>query len=217
MVDIQYNKNNLVIIGAGGLGREIYSWFSQSNKYIENYNCLGFIDDDSSKLDGFGLGLEILESLVNNNLIKYPNLILAINNSEVKSELFSRIDSNYTKIIGFIHQNCVIGINSSIDKTVTVFPFVTISCFVTIARGVFINNGSQIGHDVTIGEFTNIMANVDIGGECKIGKNVFIGTGVTILPRVTIPDNCIIGAGSVVFRNIKTAGTYVGNPAKRLI
>lgn len=217
MVDIQYNREDLVIIGAGGLGRELYSWFSQSDKFIEKYNFLGFIDDDSSKFDGFDFNLEIIEPLKNNNLIKYSNLILAINNSDLKSELFSRIDPNNTKIIGFIHDNCVIGMNSLIDKSVTLFPFVTISCFVTIARGVFINNGSQIGHDVTIDEYTNVMANVDVGGECKIGKNVFIGTGVTILPRVTIPDNCIIGAGSVVFRNIKTAGTYVGNPAKRLI
>jgi acetyltransferase-like isoleucine patch superfamily enzyme len=60
------------------------------------------------------------------------------------------------------------------------------------------------------------MANVDIGGNCEICDKVFIGSGATILPGIKIPENTIIGAGSVVFRNIKESGTYVGNPAKKI-
>ena len=85
-----------------------------------------------------------------------------------------------------------------------------------IGKSVFINNGSQIGHDVVIMDYVNIMANVDIGGNCEIGEMVTIGTGATILPGIKIPANTFIGAGSVVFRSIKQPGTYVGNPAKKI-
>jgi acetyltransferase-like isoleucine patch superfamily enzyme len=61
------------------------------------------------------------------------------------------------------------------------------------------------------------MANVDVGGGCKIGNNVTIGSGATVLPKVKIPDNTTIGAGSVVLRSIKEAGTYFGNPAKKIL
>jgi acetyltransferase-like isoleucine patch superfamily enzyme len=48
-----------------------------------------------------------------------------------------------------------------------------------------------------------------------IGNNVSIGSNATILP-VSICDNVVIGAGSVVTKNIKESGIYVGNPAKKI-
>jgi acetyltransferase-like isoleucine patch superfamily enzyme len=49
-----------------------------------------------------------------------------------------------------------------------------------------------------------------------IGNRVSIGSNATIMP-VTIADNVVIGAGSVVTKDIPTAGTYAGNPARRLL
>jgi acetyltransferase-like isoleucine patch superfamily enzyme len=51
--------------------------------------------------------------------------------------------------------------------------------------------------------------------ETVIGNRVAIGSNATILP-VRIVDNVVIGAGSVVTRDIMAAGTYAGNPARRL-
>ena len=49
----------------------------------------------------------------------------------------------------------------------------------------------------------------------RIDNNVYIGTNSTILP-VKICSNVVIGAGSVVTKDIKIPGKYVGNPAKLL-
>ena len=48
-----------------------------------------------------------------------------------------------------------------------------------------------------------------------VGDRVSIGSNATILP-VTICDDVVIGAGAVVTRDIAEAGTYAGNPARRL-
>ncbi|MFM7168035.1 MAG: acyltransferase [Planctomycetaceae bacterium] len=49
----------------------------------------------------------------------------------------------------------------------------------------------------------------------EIGDRVSIGSNATILP-VRICSDVVIGAGSVVTRDITTAGTYAGNPARKL-
>jgi acetyltransferase-like isoleucine patch superfamily enzyme len=49
----------------------------------------------------------------------------------------------------------------------------------------------------------------------NIGNHVSIGSNATILP-VSICDGVIIGAGSVVTKDIKEKGIYVGNPAKKI-
>ncbi|WP_159479137.1 acetyltransferase [Chryseobacterium sp. 18068] len=213
MEDIQYS-NETVIIGAGGLGRELVSFINNSSIFKKVPNVIGFIDDDKKALDNFDISLKVIDSLSENDFNKYESILLAINNSDIKRNIFSTIDSS--KICGFIHHSCIIGDRAKLHQSVIVFPNVLVSCDTEISQGVFINCGSQIGHDVFIDEFTNIMANVDIGGNCKIGKNVMIGTGSTIYPGVKIADNTIIGAGSVVFRSIKNSGTYVGNPAKKI-
>lgn len=214
MEDIQYSKES-VIIGAGGFGRELLSFINHSRKFNGNVpNIVGFVDDNQTALDQFNLDLKVIDSLSDNDLNKYESIILAINNSDVKRNIFTNTDNS--KIQGFVHHTCIIGDRTKVDQSVILFSNVLISCDAEVSKGVFINCGSQIGHDVFIDEFTNIMANVDLGGHCKIGKNVLIGTGSTIYPGVKIADNTIIGAGSVVFRNIKEAGTYVGNPAKKI-
>jgi acetyltransferase-like isoleucine patch superfamily enzyme len=43
-----------------------------------------------------------------------------------------------------------------------------------------------------------------------------IGAGAVILDKLSICNNVIIGAGSVVIRDINDAGTYVGNPIRRI-
>jgi acetyltransferase-like isoleucine patch superfamily enzyme len=49
----------------------------------------------------------------------------------------------------------------------------------------------------------------------KLGNHVSIGTNVTVLP-VAICDHVVVGAGSVVTKDIREPGIYVGNPARLL-
>jgi acetyltransferase-like isoleucine patch superfamily enzyme len=52
--------------------------------------------------------------------------------------------------------------------------------------------------------------------ETVIGNRVSIGSNATIMP-VRIADDVVIGAGAVVKWDITAAGTYAGNPARRLL
>jgi sugar O-acyltransferase (sialic acid O-acetyltransferase NeuD family) len=215
MVDTQFNKKPFVIIGAGGLGREIFSWISQSQIFSNKFECIGFIDDTLDKVAGSNYP-KVIDNTIDNDFSNYSNVLLAIADSNFRKEVLG-ILKNETKVIGFIHDTVLLGMNCEYCDDLIALPNVIISCDTKIGKSVFVNNGTQIGHDVIIGAFTNVMANVDIGGHCQIGSNVTIGSGATILPKVKIPDNTIIGAGSVVIKSIKESGTYFGNPSKRII
>lgn len=213
MEDTQYNKSEIIIIGAGGLAREIVSWRNTSG--VKN-NIFGFMDDFYDPLLNNTKGVNVIGkidfSLFNENQVA----ICAIADCDKKQALLEQANL-YNKIfIEYIHNTCLIGEKSEIGVGLVLLPYAIISCDATIGDLVFINNGSQIGHDVVIGNYTSIMANVDIGGGAIIGNNVFIGSNAVILPGVKIPDNTRIGAGSVVLKSIKQVGTYFGNPAKKI-
>lgn len=213
MEDIQFNNKEIVIIGAGGMAREILSWMTQTET---NLNVAGFLDDNLQALDNYKAELPILGKLDFNLIQPKQSIIMAIMDCKLKEKIFKDCLDQSISIATYKHPTTLIGSRTSVGKGLVMFPNSLISSDATIGDFVFINNGSQIGHDVTIGHFSSIMANVDIGGGAQIGNNVFIGSGAIILPGVKIPDNTVIGAGSVVIRTIKQNGSYFGNPAKKI-
>lgn len=198
-----------ILIGAGGLAREIESWNTQQSGNVEFIGCL---DDNLLALADLSLDLKVLDQI--QNASKYDNFVMAVMDCDFKENFHKKHEEK--KIQNYIHSTSMIGMRTIVGKGLVLMPYAIISCDAIISDLVFVNSGSQIGHDVKIGNYTSIMANVDIGGGAVIGSNVFIGSGATILPGVKIPDGTRIGAGSVVLRSIKTAGSYFGNPAKKI-
>ena len=117
-----------------------------------------------------------------------------------------------------IGDNCFIGPFTEIQKNVSIGNDCKIQSHSFICEMVTIGNNCFIGHGVM---FVNDLfkdgtpANGDQTkwGKTIIGNHVSIGSNATILP-VEICDHVVIGAGAVVTKNITTAGTYYGNPAR---
>lgn len=118
----------------------------------------------------------------------------------------------------------------AIGSNVFVGPFVEIQKDVNIGERTKIQSHSficelvDIGKDCFIGHGVMFINDTFVKGgpargdkslwkQTKIGNNVSIGSNATILP-VTVCSNVVIGAGSVVTKDIKAPGVYVGNPAK---
>lgn len=51
----------------------------------------------------------------------------------------------------------------------------------------------------------------------SIGENCFLGAGCKILAGCIMEDDVIIGSNAVVLNGRYTSGTYVGNPAKKIV
>ena len=214
MEGTQHSNDEIIILGAGGLAREILSWHNKSSD--KKGNIIGFIDDNLEALKEYDINIRILGKIVLEQIKHNQSIICGISNVEVKEKLYHEIVKNKISIQSYIHGTCLIGERTNFGIGLVLLPNALVSCDVNIGNLVLINIGSQVGHDVSIGDFTSIMANVDIGGGAKIGKNVFIGSNAVILPGVVIPNNTRIGAGSLVLKSIKQSGTYFGNPARKI-
>lgn len=118
----------------------------------------------------------------------------------------------------------------AIGSNVFVGPFVEIQKDVNIGERTKIQSHSficelvDIGKDCFIGHGVMFINDTFVKGgpargdkslwkQTRIGDNVSIGSNVTVLP-VTVCNNVVIGAGSVVTKDIKAPGVYVGNPAR---
>lgn len=118
----------------------------------------------------------------------------------------------------------------SIGDNVQIGPFVEIQKNVSIGKGTKIQSHSFICELVSIGKecfighgvmfINDLFQNGKAAGgdttkwkSTNIANYVSIGSNATILP-VHICEKVVIGAGSVVTKDIRQPGIYVGNPAK---
>jgi sugar O-acyltransferase (sialic acid O-acetyltransferase NeuD family) len=92
--------------------------------------------------------------------------------------------------------------------------FVNVSAF--IGRNCIVNSGAIIEHDAYIGDHCHISTRTVVNGEVRVGERSFVGSNSVIKNTMSIVPDTIIGAGSVVIKPIDEAGTYGGNPAKRI-
>lgn len=122
---------------------------------------------------------------------------------------------------------CSIGSGSFVGPFVEIQKGVVIGERTKVQSHSFICELVTIGNDCFIGHgvmFINDLFSEGgpAGGDASkwkstlIGNHVSIGSNATILP-ISICDNVVIGAGAVVTKNITEPGTYIGNPAKKLM
>ncbi|QOI97878.1 MAG: acetyltransferase [Flammeovirgaceae bacterium] len=203
--------NNLVLYGAGGLGREIKSLVDA----LPEWQVMGFFDDGvpgSTVING----VPVLGGFDRLKKIKDLNLVLAIGSPKLKSTILVRLAGLDVTFPILKHPSVII---QDVDRVkigtgCVLTAGVVVTTDVEIGRHVLLNLNCTIGHDVRIGDCSSIMPGVNIAGNVVIGNNVLIGSGANILNGVQIDDNATVGAGAVVTQNVPAGKTVVGVPAK---
>lgn len=207
---------DIVIIGAGGLAKEIAFLLEVINKHEHKWNILGYISDDIGHSNGKYKTIADDEWLCGYNKEIY--VIFGLGSPTIIQKLFALYKKNGNIIFpNIIHPNAtgdwerikmgegnIISSNNSFTTDIKIG-----SCNL-------FNLNCTLGHDSEIGSFNVINPIVNISGNVKIESSILIGTGSQILQNISIGSNSIIGAGAVVTKNIDEPGVYVGIPAKRI-
>lgn len=207
---------NLIILCAGGYGREICLFAQNSIGYSEEYILKGFLDDDIHKLDSFNGYPPIIDTIMDYKISKDDVFVCALGDVKIKKKVINTILSKGGEFITLISKDAYIGQNVEMGKGCIICPTARIHCDVRMGDFVTLQPFSVLGHDVQIGNWSHVNNYADCGGASVIGNEVIINTHSFILPLVTIGDGAAIGAGSIVLRNVPSGIVMFGNPAKPL-
>lgn len=205
---------NLIIIAAGGCGREVLQWAKDINEKENRWNIKGFLDDNLDALDGKICDISVLDTVDNYEVQNEDEFICAIGNSKVRKLVVEKIKSKGGKFTTIIHPNAVITDSCNIGEGSIVYPFALISDNVKIGEQCIINMHSSVGHDSILDDYCTISAHCDITGMCTIGKMIFMGTTSNMVPGTKVGDEAYICAGSTVMTRVRPGLKMMGNPAK---
>lgn len=207
---------DLIIVGAGGMGREVFSWLSHEIKSKQDHKIIGFIDDNSHALDNYSYPFKIIDTISNFQPQKNQSLVLAVMEPKIKKNIVDSLIKKGANFYTLIHPNVILGYNVKIGQGCVIGPQCIITCDVDMGDYVFLNVNSTIGHDVRIGGYSSINAWSGIAGNVTVGSECFFGIGVNVIPKRKIGDQAKIGAGSIVINDIESGVTVFGNPAKKI-
>lgn len=207
---------NLIIIGAGGMGRTVYSNVLESVGYGESFVVKGFIDDDLHALDSFPNYPPVVGAINNYQPEKDDVFVCSIGGASRKPCMESII-SRGGEFINVIHRTVRLLTNVSIGKGNFIGADVVIGNDAVIGNYNMIQSYTIIGHDARIGDFNRIDTRVTCVGGIVIGNEVNIHTSAVISHNVKVESNSRVAALSFVIKDVKTGTTVIGNPAKRLM
>ena len=205
----------IVILGAGGFGREVKMLIDQINAVENKYEFIGYYDDGKEKGEKIN-GFPILGNTSDLNDVQEPiSVALALGNPIHKKKVVQQLHNSNITFATLIHPSAIIGNDCiTIGQGTVICAGCIITCNIDIQDYVIINLACTIGHDTIIKNYVSLMPGINVSGEVVLEEGAYVGTGAKIINQLTIGQNSIIGAGAVVSKSIPDNCTAVGIPAK---
>lgn len=207
------NKRDMIIVGAGGHGKEILWLLQDVNRDKAQWNILGFVDDDKDLIGTKVQGYEVLGD-VEWLQDKDYDVVIAISDPKIKKRIASRLVESSNRFPAVIHPSVIYSDTVKMGEGVILCAGNILMFDVEVGDFSTINLSCTIGHETQIKGYATIYPGVNISGNVVLEECVSIGTGAAVIQGLRIGKNATIGAGAVVVRDIPSDVTAVGVPAK---
>jgi sugar O-acyltransferase (sialic acid O-acetyltransferase NeuD family) len=190
----------MLIIGTGGLAKDIVGSLARDYRHIDFY----FYNDKSTE-DFFVGRYKVIHN--EDSVRKYFQEVDNRFNTTIANPLIrERMNLKFRQWGGVL--TTIMSLNEHVSEFTTISPGciiqpdVVVSSCVEIGEGTFFNCGSIIGHDVKIGKYVSFGPGVRILGNVEIGNYSYIGCNSIILPGVKIGNKVRIGIGKIIDKDV---------------
>ena len=205
---------DIVIIGAGGFGKEVAWLIEQINQKSPTWNLLGFVDD-GIKTGTFINRYPILGEI---NYLEGQsiNLVCSISHPQTRHKIITNLENTKNNFVTLIHPDIDLSPTVSIGEGSIICEGAKFTVNISIGKHVIIYHNTVICHDSNVGDYTSILPSVNISGNVDLEGFNLVGTGAQIVQNLKIGKESIIGAGAVVLNDINPFEVHAGVPARMI-
>jgi sugar O-acyltransferase (sialic acid O-acetyltransferase NeuD family) len=203
----------MIIVGAGGLGREVdeLAWDDSANG--RDWMMGGFLDTRPDALKGRATRTSVIGDP--RTFVPEPQdiFVVAIGDVPLKKKLIAPLALKGARFVSLrtnvrMGSRCRYGASVFGDRA-------TLSVDVTVGDYAYVGAEVIVGHDSVIGDYAHIGPRCFVAGRVKIGPMVTIHPMATLAMDAEIGEGATVGAGAVVFGKVAPHTTVLGNPARK--
>jgi sugar O-acyltransferase (sialic acid O-acetyltransferase NeuD family) len=206
----------VVIIGAGGFGREVLDIIDACNEMEDTYEPLGFVVDPQYGAAGVMINEKpILGSF--DWLEKHAHEILVtcgVGPSHLRYQLVQRARALNCRFVNMIHPSAIMTRWITLGQGVVITAGCILTNQIQIGDHVHVNLDCTVGHNAVLQDFVTLSPGVHVSGNVTLQTGCYVGTGANIIEKLTLGEWSIVGAGSAIVGNVPANSTVVGIPGK---
>lgn len=203
----------LIIVGAGGFGREVYHW-AQDSFSPNQYEIKGFLSPNSNDLAGFNIEARILGDEHTYEVQDDDRFLFAIGNIQIKKRVVAALKSKGAVFVSLIHPTALVAKTTKLGEGVVLCPFVTVSDHVELDDFVMMNFYSSCGHDAKVGKYSILCPYSTMNGFSTLEDEVFLGSHTTVTPLRRVGFQSQVSANSAVMYDVPAHHFVYGVPGK---
>ncbi len=208
---------DLIIVGAGGFGRETVEVVRALNAGGELYRLVGLVDDAPALHGLHLLGVPVLGPV--ESVLDYPDTRLVITTGHPgdyfsRKRIVDRLGLPDDRFESLVHPSAVVPSSASVGAGSVVHAGVVLTADVVVGRHVVVMPGVTLTHDDRIGDFVTFGAGARMAGRVSVHTGAYVGSGALVREDRSVGAWSLVGMGSVVTRDIPEAEVWAGVPAR---
>jgi sugar O-acyltransferase (sialic acid O-acetyltransferase NeuD family) len=207
---------DLIIIGAGGFGRELFHLSKECIGYGKSFKVFGYLDDSIDPLKNYVGYPPVIGKISSHQITENQVFICSISDVRKRSDIINKFIINGAIFINLIHITARIVNTSKLGDGCIIGPLVSIGADVKIGNFCLLQTGVIVGHDVEIGNNSRLDNYSILVADVKLKNNTTIHSNSVVNAKIIVEEGAVVGACSFVIRNVKPGSTVYGNPAKIL-
>lgn len=206
----------LVVVGAGGFGREALDVAEAMNEMNPTWDVLGVVDDSPSRVNLERLAARGVGHLGGLDAIPAEAAVsIGVGSPAARRtihELFAERDFAFASLV---HPTALMGSEVRAADGAVICAGVSVGTNVTLGRHVHLNPHAVIGHDTILGDHVSVNPNATISGDCVIEDEVLIGAGAVVLQGLHVGRGAVVGGAACVVAGVTAGATVMGVPARQ--
>ncbi|MFO0865272.1 MAG: acetyltransferase [Gemmataceae bacterium] len=214
MRDAGPQEERIILVGAGGFGREVLSYVRDAIKALPQLRVKGFLDDNADALNAFRCDYSVLGSIEGYSVQPSDRFVMTIGDPSTRAKFIQRLQARGARFISIIHPSAYIAPTATLGPGSIVAPFASIGNEAKVGNHVVLTWYASLAHDSVAKDFAVLSPYSTANGGATLEEGAFLGTHAVVNPLIRVGAWSKVASGSVVYRHVPPHCLAMGNPAK---
>jgi sugar O-acyltransferase (sialic acid O-acetyltransferase NeuD family) len=204
------NKENIILIGAGGHALSCIDVIEQENKY-NIHGLVGLKDEVGKRINGYNV-IATQDELVDlSKDFRYAFIAIGqIKNVKLRIDLYESVLNTGFKIPSIISPQSFISRTVQIGEGTIIMNGVILNSGVRIGNNCIINSKALIEHGTQVADNCHISTGAILNGDCIVESKSFVGSGAIVKHGITIKAGSFVNMGKIITKNFDNLNNMTG-------